>query len=224
MLSFTQTNPVVYFTDKTVAFLSENASVEGFDIAIRDDGLFSPTKIIHFLETCNRIAVLSAHPENTFRRFAEGFTKVEAAGGAVFAPDGRLLTMKRRGRLDLPKGHVEEGETYEQCALREVREETGVEAHIVGHICDTLHAYEIFGRLELKRTHWYAMRADEAVQTTPQHEEDIEIAEWSEPRLIGEALAATYPTIRCVMESLAANPVLAPFLQSDNAIRQNKNI
>ncbi len=39
----------------------------------------------------------------------------------------------RRGRVvwSLPKGHVEEGETYEQAAVREVFEETGIEAEMV---------------------------------------------------------------------------------------------
>lgn len=208
---------VVYFTDKKAAFLDENAPTDEFDAVIRDDEHFSPTKVIHFLEKCNRVAVLSARPERAFERFAAGFIRVEAAGGAVFTPDGRLLMMRRRGKYDLPKGHLEQGESLEECAVREVLEETGVAARIDGHICDTMHAYTIFGRRELKRTHWYMMSSDSAAATTPQHEEGIESVEWITPQRLGECLADTYPTIRCVAESPEVKARLAPFLLHDAA-------
>ena len=43
---------------------------------------------------------------------------------------GRL---DRHGQLlwSLPKGHIEDGETVEQTAVREVKEETGISAHIL---------------------------------------------------------------------------------------------
>ncbi len=57
------------------------------------------------------------------------------AGGIVYRPrDSRYLLVRARtppGVWVLPKGHIEAGETPEQAALREVREEAGVEADIV---------------------------------------------------------------------------------------------
>jgi bis(5'-nucleosidyl)-tetraphosphatase len=41
-------------------------------------------------------------------------------------PIDSFLLMKHSRRWDLPKGHVDEGETELQCALRELREETGI--------------------------------------------------------------------------------------------------
>lgn len=41
-------------------------------------------------------------------------------------PIESFLLMKHARRWDLPKGHVDEGETELQCALRELREETGI--------------------------------------------------------------------------------------------------
>ena len=41
-------------------------------------------------------------------------------------PIESFLLMKHSRRWDLPKGHVDEGETELQCALRELREETGI--------------------------------------------------------------------------------------------------
>ena len=60
-----------------------------------------------------------------------------AAGGVVerVTPDGVQVVIVRRTRYGdwvLPKGKPDRGETLEQTALREVKEETGCEARIVG--------------------------------------------------------------------------------------------
>ncbi|MFC0315598.1 NUDIX hydrolase [Gordonia phosphorivorans] len=61
---------------------------------------------------------------------------VLAASVVLVDEDGRVLLVKRghdpqRGRWSVPGGHVEPGETFAEAAVREVREETGLEV-IVG--------------------------------------------------------------------------------------------
>jgi len=63
----------------------------------------------------------------------------QAAGGVVINEDGLILVREPLNHFDgyvwsLPKGGVDEGETDEQGALREVEEETGVRAEIVARI------------------------------------------------------------------------------------------
>ena len=41
-------------------------------------------------------------------------------------PNPTFLLMRHANRWDLPKGHVDEGETEMECALRELEEETGI--------------------------------------------------------------------------------------------------
>jgi 8-oxo-dGTP pyrophosphatase MutT (NUDIX family) len=49
------------------------------------------------------------------------------AAGGVVVDGGRVLLLSRpnRGEVRLPKGHIESGESAEEAALREVREESG---------------------------------------------------------------------------------------------------
>jgi bis(5'-nucleosidyl)-tetraphosphatase len=55
---------------------------------------------------------------------------VKACGVLVFRDDPveSFLLMRHRKRLDLPKGHIEPGESEIECALRELWEETGIRA------------------------------------------------------------------------------------------------
>ena len=54
--------------------------------------------------------------------------RVEAAGGVIRGDGGRVLLVHRPRYDDwtLPKGKLDRGETFDQAALREVREETGL--------------------------------------------------------------------------------------------------
>lgn len=62
-----------------------------------------------------------------------------SAGGMVFDDDNRVAVLFKKSRSNqtiwcLPKGHIEKGETFEQTAVREVREETGIMGAILGSI------------------------------------------------------------------------------------------
>lgn len=80
--------------------------------------------------------------------------KWSSAGGVVWDKKGRIAVVlqrdrARRLRWTLPKGRIDRGETIEQAALREVREESGLRAKVTGYL----------GRHEGRRhfTHYFSM-------------------------------------------------------------------
>ncbi len=68
--------------------------------------------------------------------------KLKSCGVLVFRDSSResFLLMKHPDRWDLPKGHVDEGETEMQCAMRELLEETGIKASQIE--IDSTYRYE----------------------------------------------------------------------------------
>ena len=62
-----------------------------------------------------------------------GLKKVKSCGILVFQNNPHLsfLLMKHPTRYDLPKGHMHRRETEEQCAYRELAEETGIPRELV---------------------------------------------------------------------------------------------
>ena len=55
----------------------------------------------------------------------------KSCGIVVFDEDKVLLVFHNLGHYGFPKGHVEEGETEEETAVREVKEETNCDAKII---------------------------------------------------------------------------------------------
>src|SRR5947209_3150610 len=91
-----------------------------------------------------------------------------SAGGVIFRPytrrDGRpsylvgLIERSQSGWWDLPKGHLEAGETDEQAALREVEEEAGLRGEIVADLGQARYIADTRRGSLRKQVHWFLMR------------------------------------------------------------------
>jgi 8-oxo-dGTP pyrophosphatase MutT (NUDIX family) len=91
-------------------------------------------------------------------------TEVSAGGFVISKSDPNLVALMARfnrgGKLEwcIPKGHLEDDETFEQAALREVREETGLVAEIVTHLGEVNYQFIQDGAKISKTVHVYLMQ------------------------------------------------------------------
>ncbi|WP_424245595.1 8-oxo-dGTP pyrophosphatase MutT (NUDIX family) [Elusimicrobium posterum] len=85
-----------------------------------------------------------------------------SCGGVVLEGRSVLLVqvrnMKGRKIWTFPKGHIEEGETPRQAALREVLEETGYKTTIVRPLIRVHYAFTFQGNYIKKTVQWYLMK------------------------------------------------------------------
>lgn len=139
--------------------------------------------------------------ENEWQTFLEDKLIIEAAGGMVFNPNGELLMMLRRGQWDMPKGKLDEGETIEACAVREVEEETGISnLTLNGKLQTTYHIYPFQGRTVLKPSHWFKMECSGTEDLVPQTEEDITELRWVDKVEAAALAKEAFPSIREMIE------------------------
>lgn len=130
----------------------------------------------------------------------ETFPIIEAAGGYVLNTQGKLLMIFRKEFWDLPKGKLDEGESLEETAKREVEEECGIgKLHIISEPFSTYHVYEERGRVVIKHSVWYAMKTSDTQQPVPQEEEEITDARWVELPVSDSILEGAYASIREVI-------------------------
>ncbi|WP_029521434.1 NUDIX hydrolase [Persephonella sp. IF05-L8] len=123
-----------------------------------------------------------------------------SAGGVVYRKneEGKLeiLLIRVKNRWSFPKGNIERGEPRDQAALREVKEETGVDAEIVEYLGEVDYWYS----MELSRIHkfvYYYLMKYVGGDIVPQKEE-IDEAKFVPFEEVENML--TYPTDKKIFE------------------------
>jgi 8-oxo-dGTP diphosphatase len=129
-----------------------------------------------------------------------GFTSVIHAGGGLVwrpGPEGPELVLVRRRRYgdewSLPKGKLDPGESWEEAALREVREETGIEARPTAFAGGQI--YEVKGAPKVV-LYWHMLQVREVGQPDPQ---EVTALRWSGPEEALELLS--YPGERDLLRT-----------------------
>ncbi|MBS1920591.1 MAG: NUDIX domain-containing protein [Bacteroidetes bacterium] len=135
------------------------------------------------------------------KAFFKKFTLVTAAGGLVYNEKKDVLLIFRRGKWDLPKGKMEKGESPEDCAIREVREETGLQKIKLDKFFTlTYHTYHEGTHFILKESHWFLMKTKSDQPLTPQTEEEIIEIKWAKQEEIPVYLMNCFPSIADVLK------------------------
>jgi 8-oxo-dGTP pyrophosphatase MutT (NUDIX family) len=200
----------IYVNDKPL-FLCDELNAEINAYAHHDDAVFidefstpSVNSIIHEMRLAKIHAGIFFHQDlQTLKKaFWKKFILVQAAGGLIRNEKKEVLFMFRRGKWDLPKGKLDKGETLEQCAIREVAEETGLkEVKMDAPLLVTYHTYDESGKHFLKETHWFSMTAAGKQTLVPQQEEQISELRWAGRKEVGALTANTYPSILDVLDA-----------------------
>lgn len=199
----------IYFDDKPV-FLCDEITPEIDEYKHHPDAVFidelstpAINSLLHEIEKPRFHAgiIYDKDFEQLKEDFFRHFTVIQAGGGLVKNTKDEILLILRRGKWDLPKGKLDDNETIEECAKREVQEETGLQKiKLIQPIEITYHTYVQFGKHILKQSHWYAMTAADDEKLVPQTEEDITEIIWAKKEDLKKYTLNTFPTIVAVLQ------------------------
>ena len=169
-----------------------------------------PWETIRF---CPRCGVAADSGKIPFRCAACDFTlffnPVVGAAGIIRRPDGAVLFVRRakepaKGKLGVPGGFVDFGETVEAGLRREAREETGLQIGALEFLCSCPNDYSYRG-ITYGVLDFYFTASLEPTQTAEARDE-VESIVWLPPAMIDPAELA-FPSLRhaihCYRERLA---------------------
>lgn len=208
-----QHSPIkVYFNDKPLFLTNRiDGAIEPYihhDDAVFIDELDLHTikTIIHEMQLPQVHAGVFLHDDlgELFKAFSKKFTIVQAAGGLVENEKKEILMIFRRGKWDLPKGKLDKNERLEDCAMREVEEETGITGlELISPLVITYHTYHEGTKFILKESHWFLMKAPSEQNLVPQTEEDIHEIKWVKPEETDHYIKNGFPMIGDIIEAHA---------------------
>lgn len=176
----------IYFNEGALVIADSPDALRGLPnlFYIDDDEIHKSFNILTSNVSTGRVlnyGLVSMNPDEVFREFLDSYTVIQAAGGLVLNKETQLLTIKRNGLWDLPKGKIERHEDQRAAALREVMEETGLNMlNISDKVGQTYHAYYEDEAVLLKETHWYMMNSSGKGKLKPQEEEGISEVKWAD--------------------------------------------
>jgi 8-oxo-dGTP pyrophosphatase MutT (NUDIX family) len=148
------------------------------------------------LSKIDSLYVFCSDVEELRNAFKSCFIPLNAAGGLIKNVKDEFLLIYRRGKWDLPKGKLNNGESFESAALREVEEECGISGvEIVKPLMSTYHTYPYKDGTALKKTSWYEMKYKGTGTPQPQTEEDIEEIRWVPAEKLDFYLKSSYPAV-----------------------------
>ncbi len=199
----------IYFDNKPL-FLCDtiDGTIQPYihnDDAVFIDELSSLTvkSMIHEMQLEKVQAGVFYHPDldELQKAFYKKFTIIKAGGGLVENEKKDALLIFRRGKWDLPKGKLDKGENLEDCALREVEEETGLQKVKRGSaLTITYHTYHEGARYILKESHWFNMKVTGEQNLVPQIAEGITEIRWVRPVDIPSYYEMSFPSVVDVLK------------------------
>ncbi len=121
---------------------------------------------IFLLESGKFLAEITCSVENLLHRGLTPVLQYDKVCGAVVFRKGEprryIIIENLSGHIGFPKGHCEDGETEEVTAIREVKEETGLDIELLPNFrCETRYTAEVDGELIEKTAVYFLAAVDE---------------------------------------------------------------
>lgn len=164
-------------------------------------------KIRHWLDdsTAENLDLGDVDGENLASAIKNIFRQAPAAGGVVII-DNKFVAIERNGIPDLPKGHIEKGESPEEAALREVEEETGItDLEIIKELPTTWHCYLLNDQWTIKKTSWYLMKTASGMKNVPQTEEGISKVYLVDTESVKDFEDKTFASLKTLLPEIVAS-------------------
>jgi len=200
----------IYFDNKPL-FLCDNVDATLQPYIHHDDAVFIDELNLHTVKSMiHEMQDGSVHAGVFFHTnlkelkddFFKKFTLIKAAGGFVLNEKKEVLMMFRRGKWDLPKGKMDKKETFEECAIRETEEETGLKnIKLISPLITTYHTYHEGSKYALKETKWFTMKVSGEQKLIPQATEQITKLEWVDKTDLKKYLQNSFPSVKDVLEA-----------------------
>jgi len=195
----------VHFENRFIVLSPEPDRIQKYGLFYKFNDTKELYRIIADFQSDKSITAINVYGpdiKHIWKIFRIYFTEVGAAGGLVRHTSGRYLFIEKKGKLDLPKGHIEQGEEPEVCALREVSEECGITGHsIVKSISASYHTYSWEGISYLKKTNWFLMKYNGEMIIKPQKSEGITKVEWLFPDEINSIKSSAWLSLMDLINS-----------------------
>lgn len=200
----------IYFDNKPL-FLCDDVDTSLQPYLHHDDAIFidelntnAINSMVHEMQLPQIHAGIFFHPDldKLKKAFFKKFTLIFAGGGFVQNEKGEVLMMFRRGKWDLPKGKQDKNESFEDCAVRETEEETGLRnIRLMAPLLTTYHTYHEGSRYILKETRWFTMNVSGNQLLIPQENEGISKLEWVSKESLKKYKANSFPSVEDVLQA-----------------------
>lgn len=191
----------VFVNDKPLFLTNEVAKETDFQLFLLESVDIEQLIVKMFNNKIKKAYLYYPDEKEILKKVKEKIPVKKAGGGLVYNKNGDVLFIFRNGKWDLPKGGCDKGEEIEDCSIREVEEETGVNnLKIIKKLQKTYHIFKRNGVYRLKITHWFEMTTNFEGTPTPQAEEGIEKVAWLNPEQIKDAMKNSYENIKLLFE------------------------
>lgn len=137
--------------------------------------------------------------------------------GGVVIQNHQILFIFKNGRWDLPKGHLEEGNSSEETALIEISEETGLPIKnltVLKKLIPTHYHKRVQGEMIVKKTFWYLVEfnGNMDMPLIPDKNEGITECRWFSLNELVLVLEESHERIRYLMEFCLNMPFFKSYI------------